>query len=252
MYQKERLDEILKILRDNHYVTVEYLVKTIKYSPATIRRDLTMLEKQGLVARSHGGVEIKAEGATPFVFRQHSMKYSKNKAAEAAAKLIKDNDTVFIDGSTSCQLIYHYLENKKDITVVTNNMMLASHLSECGIKTYCTGGVVLEIPGILSGNVTNDTYARFHADIMFFSTRAMGDGNIYESNEVYFQHHKIMLKNSDKHVYIGMEDKIEKKSRMIVCTLDDIDYVISDAEFDREIVERFKNTKFITVKKSSK
>ena len=49
MYQQERMDEIMKILQKNHYVTVDYLVKEIKYSPASIRRDLTLLEKQGKV-----------------------------------------------------------------------------------------------------------------------------------------------------------------------------------------------------------
>ena len=47
MYQQERMDEIMRILKKNHYVTVDYLVKEIKYSPASIRRDLTLLEKQG-------------------------------------------------------------------------------------------------------------------------------------------------------------------------------------------------------------
>lgn len=45
MYQHERINEILKILKENHYVTVDYLVKQIRYSPASIRRDLTLLEK---------------------------------------------------------------------------------------------------------------------------------------------------------------------------------------------------------------
>ena len=56
MYQSERIDEIMKILKNNHYVTVDYLVKEIKYSPASIRRDLTILQNQGLVTRSYGGV----------------------------------------------------------------------------------------------------------------------------------------------------------------------------------------------------
>ena len=98
MYQSERMDEIMKILNKYHYVTVDYLVEKIRYSPASIRRDLTLLEKQGLVKRSYGGVEIKSEDAAPFVFRQHSMKTAKNRIGEQAAKLVNDGDTVFIDG----------------------------------------------------------------------------------------------------------------------------------------------------------
>ena len=73
MYQQERMDQIMKILKENHYVTVDYLVKEIRYSPASIRRDLSLLEKQGLVTRSYGGVTYKDENFSPFRFRQHSI-----------------------------------------------------------------------------------------------------------------------------------------------------------------------------------
>ena len=74
MYQQERMNEILRILKSTHYATVDYLVERIRYSPASIRRDLTLLEKQGLIKRTYGGAEVNQENATPFKFRQHSMK----------------------------------------------------------------------------------------------------------------------------------------------------------------------------------
>lgn len=78
MYQQERMDPIMRILKENHYVTVDHLVSEIRYSPASIRRDLTLLEKQGLVTRSYGGVTLKDANLSPFRFRQHSMKLAKN------------------------------------------------------------------------------------------------------------------------------------------------------------------------------
>jgi len=94
MYQQERMDQIMKILKENHYVTVEYLVEKIRYSPASIRRDLTLLEKQGLVKRSYGGVTLGDANISPYRFRQHSMKVAKNAIAKRAADLVKDGDTV--------------------------------------------------------------------------------------------------------------------------------------------------------------
>ena len=92
MYQQERMDEIVKILKEKHYVTVNFLVKEIKYSPASIRRDLTILEKQGIVKRSYGGVSLCDANYSPFQFRQHSMKIAKNAMAKKAAELVKDRD----------------------------------------------------------------------------------------------------------------------------------------------------------------
>ena len=247
MYQSERMNEILKILNKYHYVTVDYLVEQIRYSPASIRRDLTLLEKQGLVKRSYVGVELKKEASTPFMFRQHSMKTAKNGIAAKAAELVNDGDTVFIDGSSSAQYLGHFLVNKKEITDVTNNMLLASLLKEYNIRTYCTGGYVNEFPGILSGNITNDSYAMFHADIMFFSTGGAGNGEIYENGEAYMKHHQIMLENSDKKVFLCGSDKIGRKLSMIVCGYEDVDYFITDGIIEDEIIKKYPDTKFISV-----
>lgn len=245
MYQSERIDEILKILNKYHYVTVDYLVEKIRYSPASIRRDLTVLEKQGLVKRSYGGVEIKKESYTPFRFRQHSMKLEKNNIATKAAELIRDNDTVFIDASSSAQYLGHFLANKKNITVITNNMVLASHLNGNGIDTYCTGGYICEHPGVLAGEITNRIFSMFHADIMFFSASGFDDGIIYESSERFLQHHRIMIDNSDRRVFLCGSDKIGIKNKVIVSNLDEIDFFISDVSLSEDITQKYKNTEFI-------
>lgn len=247
MYQSERMDEILRILKKYHYVTVDYLVERVKYSPASIRRDLTLLEKQGLVKRSYGGVSINDEASTPFMFRQHSMKIEKNTIAGRASELVNDDETIFIDGSTSAQYLGHFLVNKKGLTVITNNMILASYLQENGIKTYCTGGYVNELPGILAGEITNSTFSMFHADKMFFSAGGYDGKYIYDNGELYRRKHQIMLENSDEHIYLCGSDKIGKKKNMIVCELDNIDYFITDGKIDEDIVKKYKNTKFIKI-----
>jgi len=247
MYQSERMDEILRILKKHHYVTVDYLVKKIRYSPASIRRDLTSLEKQGLVKRSYGGVEIKDESSTPFIFRQHSMKIEKNSIAECAADLVENDETIYIDGSSSAQYLGHFLVNKKGLTVITNNMLLASYLQKNGIKTYCSGGYVSELQGILAGEITNNTFSMFHANKMFFSSAGFDGGYIYDDSEAYYKHHKIMLENSDKHIFLCGSDKIGIKKKMIVCELNNIDYFISDGQISDNIIQKYENTKFISV-----
>ena len=248
MYQQERLNEIMNILKNVHYTTVDYLVEQIHYSPASIRRDLTLLEKQGLVKRSYGGVEINQESSTPFTFRQFSMKSAKNKIAKQAATLINDGDIVFIDGSSTSQYIGHFLKDKKDICVITNNMMLASSVNEYGIDVYCTGGLLTEKPGTLSGAITAKAYSSFHANIMFFSTDGISnDGIITIKPEGYFIHTRAMLDNSDKHVYLCGSDKIGKTAKIVQCTLDEVDYFISDADADLSLKDKFPKTKFITV-----
>ena len=88
MYQRERENEILKILKKEGYVTVKYLVERLHYSNASINRDLNSLANQRLIRRTYGGVELIAQrghGALPF--RYHRGHAVKRKMAQAAAEL---------------------------------------------------------------------------------------------------------------------------------------------------------------------
>ncbi len=250
MFQEERLNRILAILQTTQYATVQYLVDEICYSPASIRRDLTLLEKRGLVKRSYGGVTLNADNDTPFVFRQHSMRVEKNRIAKRAAELVQSGDTVFLDGSSTAQYMATYLLDKKDISVITNNLMLASFLAENGVDVYCAGGKITELPGTTSGTVTAKVFSAFHADILFFATDAIDEkGQIWVKPEGYFIHNTAMLEHSTKHVYLCSSNKIGKHAKILQCDLSHIDYFISDKRLPAALRKKFPKTKFICADK---
>lgn len=246
MYQQERMDKIMKILKENHYVTVDYLVQEIRYSHASIRRDLTLLEKQGFVKRSYGGVEIKDEKDTPFRFRQHSMKFAKNAIAKRAASLVKNGDTVFLDCSSTTQYMGHFLTNKKGITVITSNMMLAAYLFEHGIMTYCTGGKVTEYPGLLGGKWVSDFLSSFTVDIGFFSTVGINaQGVVLSSSDNGIAFVENLRKNCRKLAYLCGSDKFDSDAKFKCFSPDKLDYFISDKLPDKTITENFDKTIFM-------
>ena len=247
MYQHERINEILKIVKENHYVTVDHLVKQIRYSPASIRRDLTILEKQGLVTRSWGGVTYKDPNVSPYRFRQHSMKIAKNAIAKRAAALVKNGDVIFIDGSSTTQYMGRYLLEKKGITVVTCNMMLADLLSEHGVKTYCTGGMIVEHPGILGGPLALEMLSKFNFDIAFFSSTAFDmKGQILSLSERGATGIKSYREHSRTLAYLCGSDKFGAESSFVSLTLDKVDYFISDAEITSELKKKYVNTHFLS------
>lgn len=249
MYQQERMDQIMKILKENHYVTVNYLVEEIRYSPASIRRDLTLLEKQGMVVRSYGGVMLGDSNISPFRFRRHSMKIAKNAIAKKAATLVKENDIIFLDGSSTAQYMGHFLTDKKNITVITCNITLADFLSEHGITTYCTGGKIIEYPGILGGQLMLDSLKNFNVDIAFFASSAFSlDGNILALSENGLRNHKCFRECSKKLVYLCGSDKFNSGGQFVSMNLDDVDYFISDGTLPDKLKQKYKNTTFICTK----
>ncbi|MBR5152695.1 MAG: DeoR/GlpR transcriptional regulator [Clostridia bacterium] len=247
MHQKERIKVICELLEKNGYVTVQFLTEELHYSSATINRDLNVMQAQKLVKRSYGGVELIKSRAVPLLFRYNKMRPAKNKIGKKAAEWIHDGDTVFIDSSTTAQYIGKYITDRKNLTVITNNMALASFLGEHAINVICLGGKIVEVPSMLCGDETVEQVRRYGADKMFFSTGGCcKDGKIV-SGGVYYLMHKEMFAHSNQHFFLVDHEKICDSAKEYMGTMDDVDYVISDFCFDGDMKDRYKNTTFIEV-----
>lgn len=251
MYQKERIDNITEILKKNGYVTVKYLTQELHYSTATINRDLNYMQKQRLIKRSYGGVELLKRKYVPLVFRYNKMRTAKNLIAKVAAKYISDGDTVFFDGSTTTQYISKYITEKKNLTVITTNMALASFLSEYGITVIVTGGKIIESPYILGGEDAVENAMKYNVDKFFFSSGEItADGKIYSGGYTSLLF-KVMLENSKESFFLADHDKLLKDPLLtsrILCMPDKVTHYITDFSYSDEVKKKYPNTDFIEVK----
>lgn len=245
MYQKERIEEILKILKQNGYVTVKYLTEELRYSNATVNRDLTVMERQKMVTRSYGGVELVEQKGISLPFRYHKMKSAKNKIAQKAAEFVQDGDVIFIDASTTAEYMGRYLTGKKELTVITNNMALVMFLSEYDVKAICLGGVVVEKPYMLNGDISIENVRKYHADKMFFSTGSFDqNGKVAGDNDTYFLLHRLMAENSDKVYFLADHDKINHPYTHIHMDFSEIDAIVTDYKFEENVKKKFSNVSF--------
>lgn len=247
MYQKERMEEILSILRRNGYVTVKFLVEELHYSNATINRDLKLLERQKLINRSYGGVELAEQKGVPLPFRYHKMKAEKNKISQKAAELVEDGDTVFIDATTTTEYMQRYLIDRKNLTVITNNMSLAEFLSAYDITVICLGGRVVERPCMLCGDETVENAQRFHVDKMFFASASITTDGKIGGGDLYYPLYSVMTENADRIYYLADHEKVDAPYTKILCRFPDLTGIITDYEFNEELKEKYKNTEFIEV-----
>lgn len=248
MYQNERLDQILKIITRYKYVTVQFLTEELHYSTATINRDLNILAEQKLITRHYGGAELSDNKGVPLRFRYHKMRAAKNKLGRAAAELVKDGDTIFIDATTTTQCMAQYLTDKKDITVISNNMALIAYLSEYGVRSICLGGLVSESPSMLCGIDTLEMVAKFRADKYFFTSGGVTKDGRITGGDLYALLRGAMSANSKESYYLVDHAKYEKPNgNRIWCTLGDVTGVICDFEFPADTKERYQHTEFIVV-----
>lgn len=249
MYGNEREKEIMNLLSQNNYATVEYLAEKIHISPSSVRRDLKKLELKGMITRSYGGAEIKnsVNRQIPFFLRSHKNTKEKSFVAEKAAALVKPGDVIFLDSSTSTYFMLEYLKHIKDITVITNSLAGMTLCSEYDINSFFTGGKLnSENRSCCVGGYTEDFINSLHSDFCFFSVQSLTkDGDLYDcfSNEIMPR--KLMIKNSEKKVFLCDNSKLNHFSAYRLCGISELDYVISDVDIEAYLDADYPNVEFI-------
>ena len=226
--------EILEILQNKEYASIEELSASLFISPSTIRRKLNALQKKGLITRTHGGAQLndKNNFFPSFTFRVHQNSFEKKKMALTAIKLIKNGDVIFLDGTTSAFFIAEYLSEFENIRIITNGIDTLSLLSKYNVHAYSTGGCIqAENRSVLVGHCAEETVGNFHADIVFFSAQSVDEnGEIYDCFEEENVIRKVMLKNAHTKVFLCDNTKFGKTSPFHLCSLKDVDYIISNDE----------------------
>lgn len=238
----ERRDEILKILGDREYVTVEEFSRLLSVSAVTIRTDLTSLEESGLLMRTHGGaMKSSMKGEARLISNTMIENEMEKKAiAEKAASLIKPGNTIIIDsGSTTIHLIEHL--KGKNITVVTNNLLVLEKLkSEDDIKIIALGGSLRRESMGTVGPLAEMAIKALNVDIYFMGAAAYNRSSITSSDISESSLKRDMMDAADKVVFLADSSKFGKRAFSNICSWHDVDTFISDKmdeEFKKELEE---------------
>ena len=238
----ERRDEILKILGDREYVTVEEFSRLLSVSAVTIRTELTSLEGSGLLMRTHGGaMKSSMKGEARLISNTMIENEMEKKAiAEKAASLIKPGNTIIIDsGSTTIHLIEHL--KGKNITVVTNNLLVLEKLkSEDDIKIIALGGSLRRESMGTVGPLAEMAIKALNVDIYFMGAAAYNRSSITSSDISESSLKRDMMDAADKVVFLADSSKFGKRAFSNICSWHDVDTFISDkmdGEFKKELEE---------------
>lgn len=231
MTKTTRKELIVNMIAERGYISVKDLSKMTYTSESSIRRDLQELENNGVVSRLYGGVKLRENSniAAPFEKRIQKNHIEKNKLAKKAARLLKDDMTIILDGSSTALYMLPYIETLHRPIVFTNNMYTAQKSIEKGIKTYCTGGTSENNSCVLTGFLAENNIKSIRADIVFFSSMALsGDGIISGCNEHETTLRKIMIASSETAVFLCDSSKLNTRSLFALCHVNEIDHVFTD------------------------
>ena len=160
------------LLRERGILRVEELASELGVSAATVRRDLAALDEAGELRRIHGGA-VAAEGRDeePLFDDKASMAApEKGRIAEAALKLIRPRDIVYLDGGSTVLALARLLTTHAQLTVVTNSLRVAQVFSSGGPRMILTGGECRLLSQTFVGPLTRPVLDQMHLDIAFMGT----------------------------------------------------------------------------------
>lgn len=233
MFELERQEKILEYLQQKGSASVKALSELLYVSQPTVRRDLSELENQGKVLRTHGGAVLRkvADGETSLHFRETQNVLAKKAVAEKAAKLIHNGDVLFLDASSTVSYLLPYLEKLSDIIVITNSPKLSVRLGEKGIKNYCTGGALLLHSIAYVGNDAIRFVSKLNADLFFFSSDGITeDGLVTDTALEEAEITRAMMEHANKSYLLYDSTKIGKKYLYSVCNADELAGILCEKD----------------------
>ncbi len=175
MFAKERHNAIKKIVREHRRLSFSQLQALVDVSPATLRRDLTDLEKEGEVLRVHGGVLDPAYVRSEISFDDRLLRNSAAKKAIAtkAASLIPPGSSVFVDAGSTCLEAGKTLLGRKDVRIITHSVALTAISLHGQAEFLCIGGELRRVSGALVGGSALGALSALRADFALIGASGM-------------------------------------------------------------------------------
>ena len=144
--------------------------------------------------------------------------------------LRREQDVVFIDASTTTMQMADFLDARKNITVITNGIQLATLLVRRGIRTYCTGGEIYENSLAHFGSFAEEFIKRFNIDILFFSCHGVNEkGILTDPSLPETQIRKVAVQQSKRKVFLCDKTKFPLSAPYNLVSIREMDCVVTNA-----------------------
>ena len=177
MLTQARQEEILKLVKSRGSVTLQELKEHLHISESTIRRDLNALDEQGRLEKVFGGavaLESMDSQDTQVSSRKETNLEEKTRVAQYAAKMIKDEDFVFIDAGTTTSCVIDCVE-AQGATFVTNAPSHAERLAQKGCNVILIGGRLKQSTEAVVGSEACRQMRQYHFSLCFLGTNGVSE-----------------------------------------------------------------------------
>ncbi len=240
MRRAERLQAILDEISDGGSVDVGTLSRRLGASPATIRRDLVLLDRQRLLTRTHGGAV--AQGVAyelPLRYKAGRHQEAKRRIAGLAASRVGEGMVIGLTGGTTTTEVARALVDVGRLTVVTNALNIASELAiRRNLKLVVTGGWARSESYELVGPLAEATLAGLNLDLAFLGVDGISaSAGLTTHHEVEAHTNRTLVERSRRAIVVADGSKVGRVAFAEICTLAEVDELITDRSADPSALE---------------
>ncbi|HBR1200459.1 DeoR/GlpR transcriptional regulator [Klebsiella michiganensis] len=243
MKGQSRLDQIMDYLKSHNLVTVEQLVSAISASPATIRRDLIKLDKEGVISRSHGGVALnRFIPSQPTTLEKMQRNLAEKQAiAQLAASCVQSGDSIVLDAGTTMLELARQLTHLH-LRVITSDLHIALFLSEFKqIETTIIGGRIDDSSQSCIGEHGRRLLRSINPDIAFVSCNSWSiDRGITAPTEDKAGLKIDLLANARRRILLADSSKYGSWSLFCAAPIDSLTGVVTDSNLNEAVCNNLR------------
>lgn len=244
MYAEERQQEILRLARAEGRVDVPGLAADLDVTTETIRRDLTVLERAGVIRRVHGGaIPVERLGFEPaLAARDAVMTVEKERIAKAALAEVPDEGAIIIDAGSTTERLATILPMDRELTVVVNAPPLAVLLApRPNLTMIMLGGRVRGRTLATVDDWNLRMLSQLYVDVAFMGTNGLSPERGFTTPDpAEAAVKRAMIAAARRTVVLADHTKAGNDFLARFAELTDVDTVITDNGLDGELAEDFE------------
>jgi len=230
----ERRQRILGLLRERPGIKVSELAGLLGVSQVTIRSDLDALQEVGQITRVRGGAVAKEGfvGHSPaFTARAQVNASAKNQIARWAADMVRDGESILLDASTTVFHMVPYLQDLRNLTVVTNSIEAASALVKNPSHTIILIGGTLSPTGTsVQGHLAEKSLEALHVRTAFVSCSSFSlEVGLTQDDIQEAQLKSGMIRSAERTVALVDSSKFGKRDLTSFASVEQISHIFTDS-----------------------
>src|SRR5215469_320503 len=234
-FAAERQEKIAALIATRGRVHLDELASVFEVSQPTLRKDLTILEQQGLVKRTHGGaLSTRAPAERDIMSRFVENVEAKRAIARACCDLVEDGEAIFLDcGTTTNHVAQQLVTRGLQLTVLTNSPSVSECLADAGGITHILlGGQLRRKSGGIAGPLALEIVNQFAIATAFIGVSGITDEAITVADYNEAQLKASIIKRTQRVIVAMDRSKIGVTDFAKVCEPRDIDILVTDCAND--------------------